>query len=108
MFDVTIIQNLTKLVDETSERPISNQMVYKDDNVRVILFRFAAGKGLSEHTSDKPAVLHFLQGDAKVTLGDKTISAEAGTWVHMPPKLPHSIMAQTPVYMLLQILTGGK
>lgn len=108
MFDTTIIPSLMKLVDETSERAITNQLVYKDDNLRVILFRFAAGKGLSEHMSDKPAVLHILQGEAIVTLGDKTISASAGTWVHMPPKLAHSITAQTPVYMLLQILAGGR
>jgi quercetin dioxygenase-like cupin family protein len=100
-----IIPNLMKLVEESSEAPVTSQMVYKDKTLRVILFRFAASEGLSEHTSDKPVILHFLQGEANVTLADKTLLAEAGTWVHLPPKLPHSITAQTPVYMLLQILT---
>jgi quercetin dioxygenase-like cupin family protein len=38
-----------------------------------------------------PSVLHFLQGEANVTLGDETVNAKAGTWVHMPKGLRHSI-----------------
>src|SRR5690606_7977663 len=78
--------------------------IYKDDQLRVILFVFAAGQELSEHTSTHPAVLHFLQGTADVTLGEERHAAAAGTWVHMPPQLPHSIHAQTQVVMLLLML----
>jgi quercetin dioxygenase-like cupin family protein len=39
-----------------------------------------------------------------VTLGDDAIDARAGTWVHMPPNLKHSIRANTPVTMLLLLL----
>jgi quercetin dioxygenase-like cupin family protein len=49
-------------------------------------------------------VLHFLQGEARLTLGDDTLGAEPGTWVYMPKGLRHSIKAKTPVVMLLQLL----
>jgi hypothetical protein len=29
------------------------------------------------------------------------MDASAGSWVHMPPRLPHSLYAKTPVIMLL-------
>ena len=51
-----------------------------------------------------PAVLHFLQGEAKLTLGDDTLEARPGTWSHMPRGLRHSIQAKTPVVMLLLLL----
>jgi hypothetical protein len=33
--------------------------------------------------------------------------AEAGTWSYMPPRLPHSIRAETPVMMLLILTRSG-
>ena len=51
-----------------------------------------------------PAVLHFLQGEAKLTLGDDTLEARPGTWVHMAKGLRHSIRAKKPVVMLLLLV----
>jgi len=51
-----------------------------------------------------PAVLHFLQGEAKLTLGDDTLEVKPGTWVHMPAGLKHSIKAKAPVVMLLLLV----
>ena len=51
-----------------------------------------------------PAILHFLQGEAKLTLGDDTLEAKPGTWVHMLTGQRHSIQAKTPVVMLLPLL----
>jgi len=51
-----------------------------------------------------PAVLHFLQGEARLTLGDDALEAKAGSWVHMPTGLRHSIQAQTPLVMLLLLV----
>jgi len=55
-----------------------------------------------------PAVLHFLQGKASLTLGDDKVAAKTGTWVHMPKGLRHSIQAKTPVVMLLLLLKEAK
>ena len=65
---------------------------------------FSAGQELSEHTASTPAVMHFLEGDAHVTLGGDPIVASAGTWIHMQAQLPHSIRAKTHVAMLLLLM----
>jgi quercetin dioxygenase-like cupin family protein len=49
-------------------------------------------------------VLHFLQGEARVTLGEDRHEVKPGAWVHMPTGLRHSIHAKTPVVMLLMLL----
>jgi len=99
-----VVPDVGALVGEIGEESIVSRTVYKDDGVRVILFGFAAGEVLSEHTSSYPAILHFLDGEAAVTLGEESLKAQPGTWVHMPAHLPHSIEAETVVKMLLLML----
>ena len=86
------------------DKGILSRTLFSDDRLKVVLFGFAQGEELSEHTASMPAVLHFLQGEANLTLGDDTLEARPGTWVHMPAGLRHSIQAKTPVVMLLLLL----
>jgi quercetin dioxygenase-like cupin family protein len=72
------------------------------------LFGFGAGQELSQHTASMPAIMHFLRGEADVGLGADTVAAAAGTWIHMPAELPHSVHAKTPVVMLLTLLKQSK
>jgi quercetin dioxygenase-like cupin family protein len=81
-----------------------SRTLYVDDRLKVVLFGFAAGQELSEHTAATPAIMHFLRGDAEVTLGGTSVSAQSGSWIHMPPQLQHSIRAKSPTVMLLLLL----
>jgi quercetin dioxygenase-like cupin family protein len=83
---------------------ILSRTVFQDERVKAVLFGFSAGQELSEHTAAKPAMLFFVKGEATVGLGDDTREARAGTWVHMPAGLKHSIKARTPLVMLLVLL----
>jgi quercetin dioxygenase-like cupin family protein len=83
---------------------ILSKTIYQDDRIKAVLFGFGQGQELSEHTAAKPALLQFIQGEADVGLGDDLQTAQAGTWVHMPANLKHSIKAKTPVVMLLILL----
>lgn len=103
----TAVKDLGKLVDEAPEESIVSRTVYKDNDARVILFVFAPGEKLSEHTSSFPAILHFLEGEAALTLGDEKLTAGPGTWVHMAANLPHSVEARTEVRMLLTMLVDS-
>ena len=98
------IPNLIPEPSDLPENSILSQTIYKDKQVTVIMFRFAAGQELSEHTASMPAILHFLSGSARLTLGGDEQTAEPGTWVHMPAHLLHSVTAVTPTSMLLTLL----
>lgn len=102
--DYKVIGDLLELMPEVTADTIVSRTVFADDRLRAILFGFAAGQELSEHTAARPAVLHFLSGEADVTLGDDKFEAQPGMWTHMPANLPHSILAKTPVAMLLLLL----
>lgn len=83
---------------------ILTRSLHNDDQTKVILFAFDTGQELSEHTASMPAILHIVDGEADLTLGEDSKSAQAGTWVHMPANLPHSVLAKTPLVMLLYLL----
>ena len=98
-----LVENIAALLPEIPPESIVSRKVYSDDLLKVTLFGFAAGEELTEHTAAFPATLHFLSGEATVTLGEDTIEAQPGTWIQMPAHLPHSIVAKTAVTMLLTL-----
>jgi quercetin dioxygenase-like cupin family protein len=99
--------NLGSLPGDILSDSILSRTLFTSPQVKAVLFTFAAGQELSEHTASTPAILHILQGQADLTLGPDHREAAAGTWVHMPANLPHSLLARTPVVMLLLLLRGG-
>lgn len=98
------IPDLLALLPEVPPDTIISRTFTNGEELKGILFGFAAGQSLSEHTSARPAILHFLTGEADVTAGEARLMARPGTWLHLPPKMPHSNTAQTPVTMLLLLL----
>jgi hypothetical protein len=63
------ISDLAKDV-QPPDKGIVSRTVFSDDRFKPVRFGFAQGEELSEHTASMPAVLHFLRGEATVTLGD--------------------------------------
>ncbi|MFQ5577218.1 MAG: cupin domain-containing protein [Anaerolineae bacterium] len=104
--DYTHIARLAEQIPDIPTDSIVSRTLFSDGQLKAILFGFAAGQELSEHTASQAAILHFLQGEADVMLGADKISARAGTWIHMPPHLSHSVAAKTQVVMLLLMLKG--
>ena len=83
---------------------ILSRTLHNDDRLRVVLFAFSPGQELSAHTAPVPAVLYFVRGEAKLTLGGQTMEAKPGSFAWMPPQLTHGIVATSPVVMLLMML----
>jgi len=87
-------------------RGIHSQTLSRDGGVEVVLFAFATGEALTEHTSSRPAIVHLLEGEAEITLGKDRHPGRAGFWARMPAGLPHAIHARTPLVMILYLLPG--
>ena len=101
--DYTHFVDLAKEV-EPPDDGILTRTLFNDDNVKAVIFGFGQGEELSEHTASMPAILHFIQGEATLTLSEDTLEAQPGTWVHMPANLKHSVKTKTPVVMLLLLV----
>lgn len=86
------------------ERGILSQTISDEDGVRVVLFGFAPGEELSEHTAARPAIIEIVAGTADVVVGGEAFAGVPGTWVRMPPRTAHSIHATAPLVLLLTLL----
>lgn len=84
-----------------------SRVLYKDDQVRLVIFAFDAGQELTEHTASVPAIVQVVRGHLELTLGDVEMTGTPGCWIHMPAKLPHSVRAVEPTVMLLTMLRSG-
>jgi quercetin dioxygenase-like cupin family protein len=101
-----VIENVITAVEIPKDGTLSRTL-HRDDRVKVVLFGFAGGQELSQHTAAVPAILEIIQGDARVTLDGEEKELSAGSWVFMEANLPHAIYARTNVVMLLTMLTGA-
>jgi quercetin dioxygenase-like cupin family protein len=99
----TFIADLAREAEPPADGILS-RTVFNDDHVKAVVFGFGADQELSEHTAAMPAVLHFLSGEATVTLGDHTFDVRAGAFAHMSAGLRHAIRAKAPTVMLLLLL----
>ena len=83
---------------------IHSQTVYDGPDLRLVLFAFAPGEELSEHTAARSAVVHVLDGEGDAVVGGDAHAIAAGTWFRMPAGMPHSIRARTPLRLVLYLL----
>lgn len=89
---------------QTPETGIWSRSLRNDDTLKLVLFSFAEGEELSEHTSSLPAVIQILDGRARLMLGGKTVEGGPGTLIYMEPNLPHAVTAVTAFKMLLTLV----
>jgi quercetin dioxygenase-like cupin family protein len=97
------IGDLRQHVD-VPENGILSRTLQNDDRSKIIQFCFAPGQELTAHTAPFPATLHFVSGEADLTLGGQQRDAREGTFVYMTPNLEHGIKAKSQVVMLLTML----
>lgn len=105
MPNYAVIENLLKELEIPKDGTLS-RTIHRDDKVKVVLFGFAGGQELSQHTASVPAIIEILSGEARVTLDGEEKELSRGSWVFMDANLPHAIYARTEVVMLLTMLNG--
>src|SRR5512142_2589553 len=64
-------------------RGILSQTLSNEEGVEFLLFGFAPGEQLSEHTSARPAIIHILQGEGELIAAGDSLPALPGTWLRM-------------------------
>lgn len=86
---------------------IVSRTLLRTANSRTVLFGFAEGQELTEHTSTQHAMVQILTGECEFLLDGKVHELKAGNVVYMPPKLPHAVRAKTQFSMLLTLIKPG-
>lgn len=108
MSEHTFYPDLLQLVGDITPDTILSRTIQENAGCKTVLFAFAPGQALSEHIATMPAIIHILQGEATLSLGDQVQEVSAGAWAYMNARLPHSVQAHSAVIMLLTMLKGLK
>ena len=98
-------EKLVSLADETRFAPngIVSRTLLRTPTSRMVLFGFAEGQELTEHTSTQHAVIQMLSGECEFSLAGKPHALKAGDLLYMPPHLPHAVRATKQFSMLLTL-----
>jgi quercetin dioxygenase-like cupin family protein len=103
--DRPIVRDLREPVSTPSDGIVS-RAIHDDERCRVVLFSFAPGQQLSDHTASSPAILEVVDGEAELSVAGERIDGRPGTWLHMDADTPHGIVARTQLTLLLTLLKG--
>ncbi len=96
--------NLLKDLINYQEGAVVSRTLIKKGAGTVTAFAFAEGQGLSEHTAPFDALVHVLDGEAKVTIGGKAHIVKEGEIILLPVNIIHSLQADTRFKMLLTMI----
>jgi len=97
---------ITNLADELTIQPgaVVSKVVHRGDGLNVTVFAFDAGEQLTEHKASHAAVVQVISGRLRFTVDDEQLDLGPGSWLHMAPGAPHSLIATDPTVMLLTLI----
>src|SRR3974377_2176389 len=88
-------ERIISLAQETQFAPngIVSRTLLRTPAARVVLFGFAEGQELTEHTSTQQALIQILSGECEFSLSGKAHKLRTGDLIYMPPNAPHAVRA---------------
>ena len=99
----TTIHDLREPVNTPTDGIVS-RTIHRDDDLRVVLFSFASGQQLSDHTAAVAVTLEIIDGEAVIGVAGEQYEGRPGTWLHLPANTPHSVEARTSLTLLLTLV----
>lgn len=98
-------ESIISLAEETryAANGIVSRTLLRTPTSRAVLFGFAEGQELTEHTSTQHATIQMLSGECEFSLAGKPHALKAGDLLYMPPHLPHAVKAIKQFSMLLTL-----
>jgi quercetin dioxygenase-like cupin family protein len=103
-------QKILALAEETqfAGHGIVSRTLFRTPTSRVVLFGFAEGQELTEHTSTFQAMIQVLSGSCEFSLAGQPHQLKTGDLLYMPPHLPHAVKATEAFSMLLTLVKTGE
>lgn len=98
-------EKIVSLAEETkfADNGIVSRTLLRTPSLRVVLFGFAEGQELTEHTSTQHATVQVLSGQCEFSLNGAPHMLKAGDYLYMPPNAPHAVRATERFSMLLTL-----
>lgn len=86
---------------------IVSKIITKKETGNLTLFAFDKGQFLSEHTAPFDAIIQIVEGIALVSIDRKDYTVSEGEIIIMPANIPHAVLAQEKMKMMLIMLKSN-
>ena len=95
----------TSLTTETvfAENGVVSRTLFATPTTRIVLFAFAEGQSLSEHSTPRDVLVQMLSGRCEFTAAGKSHVLSTGDLLHLPPGASHAVHALEKFSMLLTL-----
>jgi quercetin dioxygenase-like cupin family protein len=87
---------------------VVSKVIHRGDGMNVTVFGFDTGEELTEHQAARTAVVEVARGRLRFTVDGQELELPPGSWLHMTPGTPHSLVAVEPTIMLLTLTSTEK
>jgi quercetin dioxygenase-like cupin family protein len=94
------VMRLAELVEYQTGSVVSRTLIKKEKGT-LTLFAFDKGEALSEHTAPFDAFVHIIDGEARITIEERSYQLSAGQALILPANRPHAVKAIKRFKMLL-------
>ncbi len=101
------VSKLTDLISYQDGAVVSRTLIGEKVGT-VTLFAFDEGQGLSEHTAPYDALVHVIEGEAEVIIGQEPMAVKMGEIIIMPAHQPHALTATTQFKMMLTMIRAAQ
>jgi len=95
--------DLMSMVDY-QEGQVVSRTLSQGKTLSFTLFAFDKGEEISSHSSPGDAFVYILDGEADITVGEKTQILKGGQAILMPRNIPHALYAKEKFKMLLLVV----
>lgn len=86
-----------------AENGVVSRTLFATSTTRVVLFAFAEGQTLSEHSTPRDVLVQMLSGRCEFTVNGQLYVLAAGDLLHLPPNASHAVNALEKFSMLLTL-----
>lgn len=97
---------LVDLVEYQAGQVVSRTLAH-NKQLNLSLFAFAAGEGLSTHSSGGDALVQVLDGSGQFTIAEQKFTVPTGQSIVLPANIPHAVHAPENFKMLLTVVKPG-
>jgi len=101
----TFCVNLETVADCGAVVDLKTISIYHHHQFNVMLLTIPAGHTLKGHVSSKMVTLQIISGTGSVSLENKTQTVKRGAWFAIAPYIPHEIVSDETLTVLLSMYT---
>ena len=87
-----------------ADKAVVSKHILKKETGNISLFAFDKGEEISSHASKGDAMVHILDGESEITIGEEKFDVKKGDVIVMPANVPHALLATEKFKMMLTVI----